>query len=474
MEASQDLERTILLSHFTIEKDPDAILWIDSADTLRRVNEATCQMLGYSREEMVGKTPEDLGIALDPITVEKLRENLRQHGIVRFERTIQTREGQTFPVEVTGSLVKFENEEYFCWFARDITERKKAEEALKQAFHEIEQLKNRLQEENIYLQQEIKLTHNFEEIIGKSKRIEEVLHAVERVAETNATVLILGESGTGKELIARAIHNISPRHDRPLVKVNCAALPASLIESELFGHERGAFTGALKSKAGRFELANGGTIFLDEIGELPLEMQVKLLRVIQSGEFDRVGGSRTLRTDVRIIAATNRDLEKAVSEKTFRQDLFYRLNVFPILLPPLRERREDVQLLVDYFVRKYAKKIGREINVIPRGVLSTLENYSWPGNIRELENIIERSVILSRGNQLEIGNWFYDEPNFEEESQHRTLTEVERTYILKVLDSTHWRVSGSNGAAQILGMNPQTLVSRMKKLGIQRVNSNES
>jgi PAS domain S-box-containing protein len=474
METSKEFERTLLLSHFTIEKNPDAILWIDSEDTLHRVNEAACRMLGYSSEEMVGKKPPELGFGLDPADVEELRKSLRQHGNVRFERTIKTRDGRELPVEITGSLVKFENREFVCWFARDITERRKAEEALKQAFHEIEQLKNRLQEENVYLQQEIKLTHNFEEIIGKSKRIQEVLHAVERVAETNATVLILGESGTGKELIARAIHNIGLRHDRPLVKVNCAALPASLMESELFGHEKGAFTGALKSKAGRFELANGGTIFLDEIGELPLEMQVKLLRVIQSGEFDRVGGSRTLGTDVRIIAATNRDLEKAVSERTFRDDLFYRLNVFPILVPPLRERREDVPLLVDYFVRKYAKKIGREINVIPRGVLSTLENYGWPGNIRELENIIERSVILSRGNQLEVGNWFYDDTKPEEENQHRTLAEVERNYILKVLDSTHWRVSGSNGAAQILGMNPQTLVSRMKKLGIQRLNSNES
>jgi transcriptional regulator with GAF, ATPase, and Fis domain len=263
------------------------------------------------------------------------------------------------------------------------------------------------------------------------------------------------------------------RHDRPLVKVNCAALPATLIESELFGHEKGAFTGALKSKVGRFELANGGTIFLDEIGELPIEMQVKLLRVIQSGEFDRLGGTQTLHTDVRIIAATNRNLEKAVAAKTFREDLFYRLNVFPILVPPLRERRGDIPLLVDYFVREYAKKIGREINVIPRSVLSTLENYSWPGNIRELENIIERSVILCRGHQLEIGNWFRSESQTEEEKQLRTLAELERAHILKVLDFTHWRVSGPNGAAQILGINSQTLVSRMKKLGIQRVASGQ-
>ncbi len=473
MEASKEFERTILLSHFTIEKDPDAILWIDSEDTIRRVNDATCRMVGYAPEEMVGKKPPELGFGLDPAYVEELRENMRQHGTVRFERTIETRDGRELPVEVAGSLVEFENQEYVCWFARDITERRQAEAALKKAFNEIEQLKNRLQEENVYLQQEIKLTHNFEAIIGKSRRIQEVLHAVEHVAETDATVLIQGETGTGKELIARAIHNISLRHNRPLVKVNCAALPASLIESELFGHEKGAFTGALKSKVGRFELANGGTIFLDEIGELPVEMQVKLLRVIQSSEFERLGGTQTLSTDVRIIAATNRDLEKAVAEKTFREDLFYRLNVFPIHVPPLCERREDIPLLVDYFVRKYAKKIGREIKVIPRSVLSTLENYNWPGNIRELENIIERGVILSHGNRLEIGNWFRGESQREDEKRHRTLTEVERAHILQVLDSTRWRVSGPNGAAQILGINPQTLVSRMKKLGIQRVASNE-
>ncbi len=468
METLKEFERTLLLSHFTIEKDPDAILWIDSEDTVHRVNEAACLMVGYAPEEMLGKKPLELGIGLDPAYVEELRKDLRRHGAVRFERTIDTREGRKLPVEVAGCLVKFENQEFVCWFARDITERRKSDAALKQAFHEIEQLKNRLQEENVYLQHEIKLTHNYEEIIGKSRQIQEVLHAVENVAETNATVLILGETGTGKELFARAIHNISHRHDRPLVKVNCAALPATLIESELFGHEKGAFTGALKSKVGRFELANGGTIFLDEIGELPLEMQVKLLRVIQSGEFDRLGGAQTLHTNVRIIAATNRDLDRAVAERTFREDLFYRLNVFPIRVPPLRERREDIPLLVDYFVRKNAKKIGREINVIPRSVISALENYHWPGNIRELENIIERGVILSHGPQLKIGNWFHSEPKTGEEKRQRTLTEVERAHILEVLDSTHWRVSGPNGAALVLGIKPQTLVSRMKKLAIRR------
>lgn len=323
------------------------------------------------------------------------------------------------------------------------------------------------------LKETVTAKYSFDNIISADGKMQDVFRLVSKVLNNDITVLIYGESGTGKELISRAIHFNGARKDKPFVVVNCASIPRELLESELFGHEKGSFTGAHQKKLGKFEIANGGTIFLDEIGELPIEMQVKLLRVIQSGEFDRLGGTQTLHTDVRIIAATNRDLEKAVAEKTFREDLFYRLNVFPIRVPPLRERREDLPLLVEYFVREYAKKIGREINVIPRSVLSTLENYNWPGNIRELENIIERGVILSHGHQLEIGNWFHGESQPEEEKQLRTLTELERAHILKVLDSTRWRVSGPNGAAQILGINPQTLVSRMKKLGIQRMPANE-
>jgi len=375
-------------------------------------------------------------------------------------------------LEISAHLFVFKNNEYICVFARDITERRKAQEELQKTLKELEFLKNKLYEENIYLQNEIKLTHNFEEIVGKSLSLRKVLEKVEQVAATDATVLIQGETGTGKELIARTIHHISSRSSSPLVKVNCATLPAALIESELFGHEKGAFTGALYRKMGRFELANGGTIFLDEIGDLPLEIQSKLLRVIQEGEFERIGSNKTLKTDVRIIAATNRNLEAAVQKGEFRKDLYYRLNVFPIHVPPLRERPEDIPLLIHHFVQKYSKKIGRKIDIIPAKIMRTLTSYSWPGNIRELENIIERAVIITNGRILQIGNWFTTDAPVMNKEKIQSLREAERDYILKVLSLTNWRVSGPNGAAQLLDINPQTLVSKMKKLGIQRTKPN--
>jgi len=295
---------------------------------------------------------------------------------------------------------------YLNVYALDITERKRAEVALRDALTEVEQLKSRLQAENIYLQEEIKVQHNFEEIISRSDKFKKILGNVEQVASTDATVLILGETGTGKELIARAIHHVSHRHDRPLVKVNCAALQANLIESELFGHEKGAFTGALTRKIGRFELANGGTIFLDEIGDLPLDLQAKLLRVLQEGEFERLGSSETMKVDVRVIAATNRDLERAVEAGDYRQDLYYRLNVFPIKTPPLRERKEDVLILVKHFAKKYASKLGKKMDAIPQKAMRALEDYSWPGNVRELENVIERAIILSQDGTLRVDELF--------------------------------------------------------------------
>ncbi len=336
------------------------------------------------------------------------------------------------------------------------------------AYEEIAKLQARLQEENIYLQEEIKTDYNFEEIIGGSRALKKVLKAVEMVATTDTTVLLLGETGTGKELVARAIHHLSPRQHRTLVKVNCAALPTGLIESELFGHEKGAFTGALSRKIGRFELADGGTIFLDEIGDLPLELQPKLLRVLQEGEFERVGGSPTIKVDVRVIAATNRDLEKAVQEGRFRPDLYYRLNVFPIRLPPLRERQEDIPLLVRYFVQKYGTKLGKRIETIPQPTMEALKAYPWPGNIRELENVIERAVILSRGSQLELGEWLPKPGVSPQGTWIPTLEELEREHILHVLELTGWRVSGEKGAAKLLGLKPTTLEARMKKLGITR------
>ena len=292
---------------------------------------------------------------------------------------------------------------------------------------------------------------------------------VEQVAATDATVLILGETGTGKELIARAIHNLSPRTNRPLVKVNCAALPANLIESELFGHEKGAFTGAMARKPGRFELADGGTIFLDEIGDLPLALQVKLLRVLQEGEFERIGSTQTLHVDVRVIAATNRDLDKLVEEKNFREDLFYRLNVFPLLLPPLRARGGDMPPLVHHFVEKYSKKLGKEIDTIPQKVMAALQAHDWPGNVRELENIIERALILSRGTTLRLDDAFSNRRNTSPPTTPSgTLKDVERHHILQVLEQTRWRIEGQRGAAIRLGLNPSTLRSRMRKLGIEK------
>lgn len=333
----------------------------------------------------------------------------------------------------------------------------------------MEQEKARLEAQNIYLRDEIQSVHNFEELIGESNSLKKVLRDVERVAPTDSTVLLSGETGTGKELMARAIHNMSPRKDKPLVKVNCAAIPSGLIESELFGHEKGAFTGALNRKIGRFELADRGTIFLDEIGELPLDIQSKLLRVLQEGEFERVGGTKTNQVNVRVIAATNRDLAQETRAGRFRPDLFYRLNVFPIAIPSLQDRKEDIPLLAEYFVQKYATRMGKKIVSIPSAFHKALVNYSWPGNIRELEHVIERAVILSEGESLQsISISAPTVADMEEDGAVMTLEDCERRHIEKILDQVSWKVSGSGGAAEILGLRPTTLEARMKKLGIKR------
>ena len=358
----------------------------------------------------------------------------------------------------------------------DITERKLAEEALKSALDEVRLLKDRLHEENIYLQEEIRVATDFGEIIGDSAALRKVLRQAEQVASTDTTVLILGETGTGKELLAHAIHNHSRRQKRPLVKVNCAALPAPLIENELFGHEKGAFTGADSRRMGRFALADGGSIFLDEVGELPLDLQTKLLRVLEEGEFELVGGSRTVSVDVRIIAATNRDLSKAVANGTFRSDLYYRLSIFPITMPPLRERREDIRMLVAHLVKQLSGKIGKKIESIPQSVISVLQNYDWPGNVRELKNVIERAVIISQGSKLQLIETF-DPLTSKTESadlsldpavENETLEQSEYRLILSTLKKVHWRVEGPGGAADLLGVHSSTLRSRMKKLGISR------
>jgi PAS domain S-box-containing protein len=356
------------------------------------------------------------------------------------------------------------------WFgvATDVDDSKRSEEALRAALTEVAQLRDRLQAENIYLLEEVKQQQGFEEIVGRSPVVQRALRQVEQVAPTDTTVLVTGETGTGKELIARAIHNLSPRKDRPMVTVNCGAISAGLVESELFGHEKGAFTGAVSRKVGRFELAAGGTIFLDEIGDLPLDLQVKLLRVLQEGEFQRVGGSATIKVDVRVIAATHKDLQAAVESGRFRADLFYRLNVFPIRTPPLRERREDIPALVRYFVMKYTAKTGKRIDTVPTSVLESLSAYPWPGNVRELANVLERSVIISRGNSLELGEWVSAPAESLSAGAEPTSRDLSRERIIEALERTGWRVSGPRGAAQLLGLKPTTLEARMKRMGITR------
>jgi len=385
-------------------------------------------------------------------------------------RRIYSRENQTELILL--AIEDVTEREYYKRNLEKIVETRTAELRLarqeaENALEEIKQLKDQLEAERAYLQEEIKLEFNHENIIGRSDEINYVFYKVEQIAHTDTNVLVLGETGTGKELVARAIHGLSKRKDRSLVKMNCAALPSNLIESELFGHEKGAFTDAHSRRSGRFEVANGTTLFLDEIGELPLDLQPKLLQVIETGEFERLGSSETIRVDVRIIAATNRNLEAEVHKGTFREDLWYRLNIFPITMPTLRARREDIPLLVHFFVDKISKRLGKSIKMVPVSVMEELQNYHWPGNIRELENVLERAVINSSGPKLRL----VDElniPNKESTKVNRTLADVEREYIIRALEQTHWKVSGKNSAADILGLNRSTLRARMRKLEIHK------
>jgi transcriptional regulator with GAF, ATPase, and Fis domain len=348
-----------------------------------------------------------------------------------------------------------------------LEEAEKRKKIAETALFEINKLKQQLEEEKAYLQEEIKLEYNHEHIVGQSEVIKYVLYKIEQIADSDTTVLVLGETGVGKELVARAIHHLSPRKNRAMIKVNCAALPTNLIESELFGHEKGAFTGAHARHTGRFEVANGTTIFLDEIGELPLELQPKLLRVLQDGEFERLGSARTIKVDIRVIAATNRNLEEEVRNGNFREDLWYRLNVFPITMPPLRDRPEDIPLLVDFYVRKISKRMGKTIEVVPANVMEALQAYPWPGNVRELENVLERAVINSSGPKLRLVDAL-EKPFRGLNARGKTMEAVERDHIIRVLEQTQWKVGGKNSAAEILGLDRSTLRARMRKLNIQK------
>jgi formate hydrogenlyase transcriptional activator len=336
------------------------------------------------------------------------------------------------------------------------------------AYDNIAQLRDKLAKEKLYLEEEIQTDYNFEEIVGDSQALKRVLKAVQTVAVTDSTVLILGETGSGKELVARALHNLSDRRERTFVKLNCAAIPTGLLESELFGHEKGAFTGAIATKIGRFELADSGTLFLDEVGEIPPELQVKLLRVLQEQEFERLGSTRTIRVSVRIVAATNRDLRHMVEEQKFRSDLYYRLNVFPITVPPLRERAEDIPMLVRHFAQKFAQRMKKRIETIPSESMRALQNYAWPGNVRELENFVERAVILSSNSDLFVPIAELKRPSSTPNGSVVTLEDAEREHILKALRDAQWTIGGSAGAAAKLGMKRTTLQSKMQKLGITR------
>ena len=450
-----------------MENIPAVVYIKDDEDRHIYTNPEGCKSLGKSPNEFIGSSTRDLWppeladrlIALD----KKVLDGEIPKIIDEFQSTeiggAEWRRDIKFPIKLESG------KKLLGGIAIDITEIKKHEESLRNAYQEIEQLKQKLEQENIYLREEVELKHRHEEIIGKSKPVMEMLARAEQVAETDATVLILGETGTGKELLANAIHRLSRRKDRIMIKVNCAALPATLIESELFGREKGAYTGAMSKQIGRFEIADGSTIFLDEIGELPLELQAKLLRVLQEGQFERLGSPKTVSTDVRIITSTNRDLAKAVREGKFREDLYYRLNVFTITAPPLRERIEDIPILVWAFVKEYENSMGKAIHTIPNKSIETLQKYTWPGNIRELKNVVENAMIVSKDKTLHIIP--PADPTVAVKKATK-LEDVERNHIKVVLKKTSWRVSGNNGAAELLGLKPTTLESRMKKLGISR------
>jgi len=486
---STDIEERKRAEEATRSDEQNLRLVVDSISGLVATMSASGEVLLLNRQnlEYFGKTTEELK---NWATSDVVHPDDLPGVIAAWEHCFETGE----PYEIEHRLRRADG--VYRWFqarglpARDaegrivrwhllltdVDDRRCAENELAKALDEIGRLKDRLHEENTYLQDEIRREHNFEEILGNSPELLKLLNRVESAAPTDANVLIIGETGSGKELIARAIHNFSGRKKSPLVKVNCGAIPAGLVESELFGHVRGAFTSASERRIGRFELANNGTLFLDEVGELPLETQVKLLRVLQEQEFEPVGSNHTVKVNVRIIAATNRELEKAVQSGGFRSDLYYRLNVIPLHVPALRERRSDIPQLVMSFLQKYAKRMGKPIESVSREAMKLLVDYAWPGNIRELQNVIERGVVLSRGTVLRLGPDLLPvetETNMEaaataEDENGDSLEEIQRQHILRVLEKTDGVISGPRGAGAILDVHPNTLRSLMSRLGIRR------
>ncbi len=475
-------ERTLELARFTIQCSADVIIFHDSEGIILKANDSACKHLGYSEDELIGLTIQDIDPESNKKTWRQFWKEIRREKNVSFEARNQTKNGELIPMEISVNFVEFDGKEYAVGFGRDISARKKMEEEKACAFNEILRLRKQLELENEYLTEEVEELQSFGGIIGQSPSLQNILQQIDMVATTDANVLITGESGTGKELIANEIHKRSTRSNRPLIRVNCASIPRELYESEFFGHVKGAFTGAIKDRVGRFELADGGTLFLDEVGEIPLDLQSKLLRVLQEGTFERVGDEKTLKANVRVIAATNKNLKNEVSKGNFREDLFYRLNVFPLEVSPLRERKVDIPLLAIHFLKRAEKKFNRDGIKLTKGNLVQMENYAWPGNIRELQNVIERAVIISTSGRLSLD--LPDSPsnkklpkqtnsNKEIPMQGRvsTFSEIklfELENILKALNQTSWKIFGVGGAAELLGVPPTTLTTRIQRLGLKK------
>lgn len=474
-------ERSLELARFTIQRSADMILFYDSEGGILKANDSACKRLGYLEDELIDLTIQNIDPDSNKKTWKQFWKKLRRDRDISFEARNQTRKGVIFPVEVTVSFVEFDGKEYAVEFGRDISARKKMEEENACAFDEIQRLRKQLELENEYLSEEVMELQSFGGIIGQSHSLQNILKQIEMVASTDANVLISGESGTGKELIANEIHGQSPRSNRSLIRVNCASIPRELYESEFFGHVKGAFTGAIKDRVGRFELADEGTLFLDEVGEIPLDLQSKLLRVLQEGTFERVGDEKALRANVRVIAATNKNLKNEVARGNFREDLFYRLNVFPLEVSPLRERKIDISLLAVHFLKRAEKKFNRSGVKLSKANLIHMENYPWPGNIRELQNVIERAVIISKSGRLSLD--LPDNPtnkkllnlkkiSKETPMQGRVSTfyeikQFERENILRALNQTRWKIFGVGGAAELLDIPPTTLTTRIQRLGLK-------
>ncbi|PRX57613.1 sigma-54 interaction domain-containing protein [Flagellimonas meridianipacifica] len=465
----QERQNALRLYKDILDNAEDLVYVYNRQGKLIHYSNSVAKVLGFTRKELDNFSIYDLDSSITPEWWSEHMDDIAKNKVLRFEWVVGRKDGTKFQADITANHISFEGEDLNCAVIRDITGRKQRESDLFNAFEEIRSLKKQLEQENEYLQTEIKRNINFDNIICTSESYAKVLKEVEKVAKTDTTVLITGESGTGKELLANGIHQNSQRNQRPLIKVNMATLPNELIESELFGHKKGAFTGATAEKIGKFSLADEGTIFLDEIGEMPLELQSKLLRVLQEGEFDPLGSNKTKKVDVRVIAATNRNLDEMVEKGQFREDLYYRLNVFPIHNIPLRERKEDIPLLAQFFLEKYSTKAGKAFRKISKKTIDKFMEYPFPGNIRELENLIERAVILEEGTTLFPGSWLpANNGNGNADTTLKTFEQVQKDHIVRVLKHTKGRVSGPNGAASILGMKDKTLFAKMKRLGIER------